>query len=262
MAQNRPFIWDHTVNFVNDIEDAERTFAEHGLTARYGGKHVGHGTENALAYFGVNYLELLGLYSREEAEAESLERGLIYRDAANDLPERVGFYRHGLRVNNIEARAEELHAKGIETGPIVPGNRTTADGKEIRWKLLWIIRDTKAGDDQPRYPFILDWLEDEPTHAKTLEESGLLHRHEVGEVSSRRAVWQVTDPAAVAGRLSEVFSFPLTDNGDGSFELATGEGLSWHIEHGDLNGIAELDYDAPDGVSFDFSIGAARYRSL
>lgn len=38
------FTWDHTVEFVNDLKSAERTFADAGLTSQYGGKHVGHGT--------------------------------------------------------------------------------------------------------------------------------------------------------------------------------------------------------------------------
>lgn len=259
----RKYTWDHTVDFVNDLDAAERTFADAGLTAKYGGKHVGHGTENALAYFGVNYVEFLTLYSKEEASAESRDTGLIYTDAAELLPAHEGFYRHGVRVNNIEERAEELHAKGIETGPIVPGNRTTADGKEIRWKLLWIVRDSKAGDDQPRYPFLLDWLEDEPTHAATLENSGLLHRHAIGEVTTRRAVWQVPDPDAVSARFSEVFEFPRTPGAEpGTFDLETGDGLTWHFEAGDRNGIAALEFNAPEGKSFDVTVGGARFRSL
>ena len=262
----RKYTWDHTVDFVNDLKAAEQAFADQGLAARYGGKHVGHGTENALAYFGVNYLELLALYSKDEAAAESPENGLIFRDAAESLPEHEGFYRHGVRVNNIEERAAELHAKGIETGPIVPGNRTTADGREIRWKLLWLLKDTKAPADAPRLPFLLDWLEDEPTHTNTLESSGLLHQHPLGDVVTRRAVWQVADPKATAERLADLFEWPLTDNGDGSYNLETGDNLFWHIEatpaDSDANGIVELDFQAPEGTSFDVQLTGARYRSL
>lgn len=256
-----PYVWDHTVTFVNDLHSAQKAFADQGITASYGGKHVGHGTENALAYFGTNYVELLSVYSRDEAENEREDTGLIYRDAARSLPAHEGFYRHGLRVNNIEARAEELHRQGIETGPIVPGNRTTADGREIRWKLLWLLRDTKAEENQPRYPFILDWLEDEPTHEKTLESSGLLRQHPDGDIRTREAIWEVPDPKRTARRLSEVFEFPLTVNSDGSADLVTGRDLIWHIQEGSHNGIVDLKFDSPSHP-FYVRIGSARFSTL
>ena len=142
------FTWDHTVEFVNDLKSAERTFADAGLTSRYGGKHVGHGTENSLAYFADNYLEFLALYDREEALSETPDHGLIFHEAGELLPGYVGFYRPALHVHGIEQAAERLTAKGLDLGHIVPGNRTTAAGEEIRWRLLWI-----KGDDRGlRYP--------------------------------------------------------------------------------------------------------------
>jgi hypothetical protein len=269
-AQTPEFIWDHTVTVVNDLNEVERTFADHGLTAAYGGKHVGHGTENALAYFGVNYVEFLALYNAHEAAAESLEQGLLFREAAQLLPGRERFYRPGLRVHGIEQVAQYLHGKGIVTGPVIPGNRTTSDGQEIRWKLLWILSDTQASVPGPRYPFILDWLEDEETHRETLERSGLLHRHPLGEVSTQRAVFTVSDPEAVAARWSEVFGF-AKHSGDGYIDLDVAEGRQWRFVKGtdkdpdtgdDINEITELRYQVPQGASFDIALGSARFTSL
>lgn len=258
------FTWDHTVEFVNDLKAAEQAFAGAGLTARYGGKHVGHGTENSLAYFTDNYLEFLTLYSREEALAETPDRGLIFHEAGELLPEYVGFYRPALHVHGIEQAAERLDAKGLDLGEIVPGNRTTADGEEIRWQLLWI----KGDDHGLRYPFVIDWGASESEQLVRYEKSGLLHQHAIGEVNTRRALFEVPDPAAVAAHWSDVFDLALTEGTDDSlpnghyFDLNVGEGRAWRFVQGERNGITELQYDVPAGKSFDVTIGQARFRSV
>lgn len=260
MAQQ--FTWDHTVDFVNDLKQAEQAFADQGLTASYGGKHVGHGTENSLAYFGDNYLEFLTLYSREEALAETPQRGQIFHDAGELLPEFEGFYRPALHVHGIEAAADRLRSKGVELGEIVPGNRTTANGEEIRWQLLWLLGD----DHGLRYPFVIDWDADEATQLERYESSGLLHRHPLGEVSTRRAIFEVPDPAGISAHWADLFDLERThgtdDNGREYYDLAVGGGRDWRFVKGDYNGITELQYTVPAGKSFDITLGKAHYRSV
>lgn len=241
------FTWDHTVEFVNDLKSAERTFADAGLTSQYGGKHVGHGTENSLAYFADNYLEFLALYDREEALSETPDHGLIFHEAGELLPGYVGFYRPALHVHGIEQAAERLTAKGLDLGHIVPGNRTTAAGEEIRWRLLWI-----KGDDRGlRYPFVIDWGASESEQLARYESGGLLHRHAIGEVDTRRAIFAVPDPAAVAAHWSDVFGLGLTEGGDADrpdehyFDLDVGGHRVWRFVQGQCNAITELQYDAP-----------------
>ena len=251
------FTWDHTVEFVNDLTQAERALAGAGLTARYGGRHVGHGTENSLAYFTDNYVEFLTLYSKDEALRETLTHGQIFHEAGELLPGYEGFYRAALHVHGISAAAERLKSHGLELGEIVPGNRTTADGTEIRWQLLWI-----EGDDHGlRYPFVIDWGASEEEQLRRYEHSGLLHQHAVGEVNTVRAVFEVPDPKAVATHWSEVFDLALERDGD-AFELNVGSGRRWRFVEGDRNGIAELQFAVPQNRSFDVTIGQARFRSL
>ena len=251
------FTWDHTVELVNDLTQAERTLSQAGLTARYGGKHVGHGTENSLAYFTDNYVEFLTLYSKEEALHETLTHGQIFHEAGELLPGYVGFYRPALHVHDIHAAAQRLASHGLELGEIVPGNRTTADGEEISWELLWI-----EGDDQGlRYPFVIDWGASEAEQLKRYEHSGLLHQHAIGEVNTVRAVFEVPDPETIARHWSDLFDLELSTNGD-AFDLNVGSDRSWRFVQGDRNGIAELQFAAPQGKSFDLTIGEARFRSV
>ena len=255
MAQQ--FTWDHTVVFVNDLTHAERALSQAGLTARYGGKHVGHGTENSLAYFTDNYVEFLTLYSKEEALRETLTEGQIFREAGELLPGHEGFYRPALHVHDIHAAAKRLTSHGLELGQIVPGNRTTANGEEIRWELLWI-----EGDDHGlRYPFVIDWGASELEQLKRYEHSGLLHQHAIGEVNTVRAIFEVPDPEAIAKHWSDLFDLELSSSGD-AFDLNVGSGRSWRFIQSELNGIAELQFEAPKGKSFDVTVGGARFRSI
>ena len=251
------FTWDHTVEFVDSLTRAQDTLAKAGLTARYGGRHVGHGTENSLAYFTDNYVEFLGLYDRDEALHETLAHGQIFREAGELLPGYIGFYRAALHVHDSHAAARRLTSQGLKLGEIVPGNRTTADGTEIRWQLLWI-----EGDDHGlRYPFVIDWGADERTQLQRYEHSGLLHQHAIGEVNTVRAVFEVPDPQIIANHWSQLFDLQLHQSGS-AFELNVGSGRFWRFVQGERNGIAELQFAAPAGRSFDVTIGQARFRSI
>ncbi|GJM75605.1 hypothetical protein HMSSN036_78210 [Paenibacillus macerans] len=60
--------WDHTVQYVNDLDTPVEAFAKWGLTAFKGGSHKFWGTYNALSYFGLTYIEFLGIEDRALAE--------------------------------------------------------------------------------------------------------------------------------------------------------------------------------------------------
>lgn len=246
------FIWDHSITYVDNLSAAAATFAEHGLTAAYGGRHVGHGTENALAYFGLNYLELLALDDPDAARAQTDERGLIFADALRRLPDREGLFRVALRVHDIRAAYETLAARGLRLGDIVDGNRTTASGQEIRWKLLFILGDA---DGLP-YPFVIDWQQADDERSRALQRGGLLGQHPAGEVHTRRAVFEVPDPRRIAEQWSGLFGFTREGR-----TLVVGEGLSFEFVDGPRNGLREIRYAAPAGHGFDFSIGDARFRT-
>ena len=256
------FTWDHSVAYVDDLHAAQRALAGQGITAAYGGRHVGHGTENALAYFGLNYLELLALDDPREAQAESEERGLVFRDAARRLPEHPGLSRIALRVRGIESAYDHLQGKGLRLGEIVDGNRTTASGQQIRWKLLAILGD----DHGLPYPFVIDWLASDDDRFAGLERDGLLGRHKIGDVRTRRAVFEVPDPAAVAAHWSDLFGFARASAGldalDDRAVLDAGGGRELAFVRGPLNGFREIQYSAPPGKAFDIAVGQARFTSL
>lgn len=92
--------WDHAVHFVNAPQAAIETFAAHQLLAVAGGKHPGWGTNNALSYFGLTYIEFLAI-ADAAALAVAQSHFLLARDAAHLLPQRQALYRVALRSDNI-----------------------------------------------------------------------------------------------------------------------------------------------------------------
>ncbi|SRR6266566_4137266 len=77
--------FDHTVIAVRDLDAAISTYQALGFDVSPGGRHTGLGTSNAIIRFGLDYLELLSVSDRVEAEQG---RGLPGpRDAQRVLPQ-------------------------------------------------------------------------------------------------------------------------------------------------------------------------------
>ncbi|GAA2180494.1 hypothetical protein GCM10009785_11560 [Brooklawnia cerclae] len=253
------FRWDHTVHYVNDLEAVREAFGKYGLVAEPGGRHVGHGTKNALAYFGLNYVEFLTIDDAEQLKPDDPSE-LVFSDAANYLPDSEGFSRVALRVHDIDEAWQELRDKGLAVSPIAAGNRTTPQGQELRWRIFTI----SGTDGGLPYPFVIDWQVPDDVRLGQLAGSGLLGKHAQGEVTTSRAVIEVDDPAALAHRWAELFGLsPVSPT-----ELGIGEQVLQFVP-GPANAIVELVFgvapgpgdDTPAGPGFDFRLGGARYRS-
>lgn len=109
-----------------------------------GGSHPGVGTRNALLSLGhLQYLEI------------------IAPDPAQDLPGTTGqlLLNHGgsgirswaVTSNNLSEVASQAAALGLESREIIDMSRTTPDGIELAWRLLFL--------QDPQMPFFIDWLE-------------------------------------------------------------------------------------------------------
>ncbi|WP_440960216.1 VOC family protein [Paenibacillus nitricinens] len=205
--------WDHLVHYVNDLAKPVEIFAEHGLIAFKGGSHKDWGTYNALSYFGLTYLEFLGIENLELAEAT--EHNLVVKDAVKLLPEHEVLSRVVIRTDDIEEVAAFLKAAGLSLSPIIDGKRLDNEGRLIEWRMMTI-----GGDFQGLvYPFIIQWSGTDAERLERLSSSGVIQPHPAGPVEIVRAVFHVSDPAATAKHWGTLFGLPVTESEDDSFSL-------------------------------------------
>ncbi|WP_017470816.1 VOC family protein [Amphibacillus jilinensis] len=193
-------IWDHTVHYVNDLEHARQTFEKQGITAFQGGSHKQWGTYNVLSYFGLTYLEFLGIEDRQLAESIT-EPNQVVKDAVKCLPDHEGFSRVALRTDNIEAIREQLIEHHIDVSPIMAGKRYNAQNQLIEWKMMTI-----AGDFQGLpYPFVIEWSGTDQERYEQLREASIISEHPLGELTMSEAVFHVPDPEATVNHWATVF---------------------------------------------------------
>lgn len=134
---------DHVGYAVRDLDEAAVRFREElGLDSVEGGRHVGLGTANRIVPLGRNYIELIGVVDRGEAESNGFGRSVIERTTERD----------GWLL--IVASSDDVDAEAVRRGlEVQAGARARPDGSEVRWRM--------AGIDDPRrepwMPFFITW---------------------------------------------------------------------------------------------------------
>jgi hypothetical protein len=220
--------WDHLVHYVNDLDQPVERFREHGLVAFRGGSHKNWGTYNSLSYFGLTYIEFLGIENLELAEAT--EHNVVVRDAVNLLPEHEVLSRVVLRTDDIDAVEASLKAAGLALSPIIDGKRLDNAGRLIEWRMMTIDGDFH----RLVYPFIIQWNGTDEERLDRLTSSGVIQPHPAGNAGIVSAVFRVTDPAAAAAHWGELFGLPVSEAAGGSFSLKLG-GKTFVFVQGDEN---------------------------
>lgn len=202
--------FDHAVIAARDLDRARRNFSESlGFEVYPGGRHTGLGTENALIRFGLDYLELLAIYDREEVRAAGISREALAEFLVDREGGLLGF---ALATDDIDALAAQFRQSGLEaTGPYAM-QRQRPDGVVLRWRLL-----IPGGTAWRRpWPFFIQWdMEDSARLA--LEVPG---KHPVG-AQRVRGVTMLVREAAAGRRLyeSQIGLVPVfeDDTEDGPF---------------------------------------------
>lgn len=169
--------FDHFVHFLPDPNKAVDAFRQIGLHAVPGGKHEHHGTFNSLSYFGLSYVELLGVFD-EDLVKQAGQTKYSLRDTliANNFA--YGPQRFALRSNDLHALGEHLRALDYEVIGPTPLSRTRPDGSIVSWQLLFAGKPSeKIG-----LPFFIQWDEDDDVRHEDLVQRGVIAEHPRGDV--------------------------------------------------------------------------------
>lgn len=209
--------WDHLVHYVKELDKPVEIFGEHGLVAFKGGSHKEWGTFNTLSYFGITYIEFLGIENLELAKAT--EHNRVVKDAVDALPEHEILSRVVIRTDDIEEMAASVGATGLILSPIMDGKRLDMNGRLIEWRMMTI-----DGDFQGLvYPFIIQWKGTDAERLEQLTSSGIVKPHPAGHAEIKRAVFHVSDPAATASHWGDLFGLSVAESEDKSVTLKIGE---------------------------------------
>lgn len=210
--------WDHIVHYVNDLDNAIQTFHENGLIAFIGGSHKEWGTYNALSYFGLTYIEFLGIEDRGIAENAKVPNRVV-KDAVAFLPEQEVLSRVAIRTNDIQSMAASLKSHGLELSPIMDGKRLDTQGRLIEWKMMTIDGDFQG----LAYPFIIQWNETDDERLANLTASKSIQPHPEGHTEIKSAVFNVTDPVSAAVHWQALFGLSVVESDAASVTLGIGD---------------------------------------
>lgn len=229
------FSFDHLVHFVQNPQEAVQELNRIGLHAFAGGNHEKWGTYNSLSYFGLSYIEFLGIRDRNKAEEAALHHDLT-NQAINLLPDTQGFNKIALRTNQIEEIAERAQTLGFKIEGPVDGERTRDDGVTIRWKMLFIKEEQS---DLP-LPFIIQWDQSDEERQQDLAEK--INGHSIGKVEIQDLVFAVRDLERQTEKWGHLFGLKKS-------EPYTDEDLKANCVQLSLKG-GDLTFVSPAGIGF------------
>lgn len=125
--------FDHVVVAVRDLAASSERLRSIGFDVRPGGRHPGFGTENAIIRFGLDYIELITVRDRAEAEWGSARgRALVEFLTEHDS----GFVGYALAADDLEEVARRFRRLGQDVEGPTAMRRQRPDGTLLEWELL------------------------------------------------------------------------------------------------------------------------------
>jgi Glyoxalase-like domain len=171
------FQFDHLVHFVKSPVEAIEEYKKLGLYAVEGGNHEKLGTYNALSYYDLSYIELIGVFDQQLVEsAAGIEYSL--RDTFKNDQYVEGVSRIALRSTDLEVEAERFRSLGLEVHGPDPMSRKRPDGSLVSWKLLYV---GKRGENL-ELPFFIQWDEGDEQRKQDLINRSVIADHPKGNV--------------------------------------------------------------------------------
>jgi hypothetical protein len=137
---------DHLVYAAPELDAAVDAVEERfGVRAAGGGQHLGLGTHNRLLALGPHtYLEIIAPDPRQPEPAAPRPFGV-------DGVTEPGLAGWAVACDDIDRAREEAVAAGFDPGEVIDGQRRTASGEVVRWRLT---SNALAGGV---VPFLISW---------------------------------------------------------------------------------------------------------
>jgi len=176
---------DHVMICVPDLPKAIDAYTRIGFGVRAGGVHPDGGTENAIAFFQDDYLELLAVRKGEERLASAALLDFLARGP--------GLRYVALQSDDLVADVAAMRRRGVDVGDPVDGGRRTPDGHELRWK------SARLGASTPLPIFFIEHLT--PLAERRRGHTG---EHPNGARRTERVYIAVSDVAKAADLYSRV----------------------------------------------------------
>ncbi|MBT2682779.1 VOC family protein [Bacillus sp. ISL-37] len=171
------FFFDHLVWFFKKPEKAISHLNERGLQVVKGGRHESWGTYNTLIYYGLSYIEFLGIENLSIAEKHDENRLITQIVEQLAKENREGPATVAIRTNQIEELAIKLKTEGLTVYGPLTGERVRDDGQVIRWSLLFPEYEGK----KVSLPFFIQWEKSDEERYSELEEQGVIESHIFGQ---------------------------------------------------------------------------------
>ncbi len=183
---------DHVMICVPDLAHGIDAYRRIGFDVQPGGAHSSGGTENAIAFFQDDYLELLGV---REGHAREASAGLREFLAAGG-----GLRYICIQSDDLARDVAAMRARGVDVGDPDDGGRRTPGGQELRW------RAASLGAKNPLPIFfiqhltpLVEWRRQAPTAGQ----------HPNGVLRLERAHVAVRDVAKDAATYARVLGLPV-----------------------------------------------------
>lgn len=201
------FSFDHLVWFFKKPEKAIELLEQIRLKLVHGGRHESWGTYNTLSYFGLSYLEFLGIEDWQKAERHEANRLITH--IVEQLPKENGEgpARIAIRTNGIEALAEQLKQEGFTVYGPIPGERVRGDGEVIKWSLLF----PEYAGAELRLPFFIQWEKSDEERLAELDQLGLIDRHPAGSVQFESVGFAVQNLDETLEVWKKFLNLPISD---------------------------------------------------
>lgn len=177
---------------VPDLRRAMEAYRRLGFDVHPGGVHPGVGTENAIAFFEEDYLELLAVREGEQhlagpALVEFIARGGGLRYLA-------------VQSDDLAGDVAAMRGRGVDVGDPVDGRRRTPAGQELRW------RAARLGAANALPIFFIEHLTPLEERRRQVSTPG---RHPNTAVRPERAYIAVPDVAKAADAYARVLGLPV-----------------------------------------------------
>ena len=189
---------DHMMVCVPDLAVGIEAYRRIGFDVHAGGTHTGRGTENAIAFFADDYLELLSL--RAGATASTPAPGTSEARLAEFLARGGGLRYIAIQSDDLAADVAAMRARGIDVSGPAEGARITPAGAELRWL---------AASLGPRHALPIFFVQHLTPLAERRRQVPRAGEHPNGALGAQRAYIAVPDVADAAAEYGRVLGLPV-----------------------------------------------------